>query len=300
MIRAFAAGVHPRLPFDKGMTSRRSALPALSALSVSKPVSKSPLIATSQMQGALLTKSPNHENVGDFYRLLSSRPGYNKKISTFIVGNDIVMHLLCIDKVSPEGVKRLVGCRSDIIAWVGSNIVPYEGDLRAWLRRRSLPSQDIDDIIHDAYLCISQLSGVDHIRNGRAYLFTTARSVMLRRVRRDRIVRIESLTEVEAMTLQDSAPGPERQASARQELARVERLIAALPDRCREIFHLRRIEGVPQRQIAERLGLAEHIVEAQAIRGLKLIMKAIAEEEGGGVQITGRRSEQHATKNQDD
>ncbi|MBG6117396.1 hypothetical protein IWY39_001200 [Sphingobium sp. JAI105] len=38
-------------------------------LSVSKLVSKSPLIATSHMQGSTPTKSPNHENVGDFYRL---------------------------------------------------------------------------------------------------------------------------------------------------------------------------------------------------------------------------------------
>ncbi|WP_340265224.1 RNA polymerase sigma factor [Sphingobium mellinum] len=194
----------------------------------------------------------------------------------------------------------MVGCRSEVIAWVGSNIVPHEGELRAWLRRRSLPGQDIDDIIHDAYLCIAQLPNVDHIRNGRAYLFTTARSVMLRRVRRDRIVRIESLTEVEAMTLQDADPGPERRASARQELGRVQRLIAALPDRCREIFQLRRIEGMPQRQIAERLGLTEHVVEAQAVRGLKLIMKAIAEEEGSGNEFQGRRYEQRPGMRQDD
>lgn len=194
----------------------------------------------------------------------------------------------------------MVGCRSDIIAWVGSNIVPYEGDLRAWLRRRALPAQDIDDIVHDAYLCIAQLSDVKHIMNGRAYLFTTARSVMLRRIRRDRIVRIESMTEVEAMRLQDTDPGPERQASARQELARVQRLIAALPDRCREIFQLRRIEGVPQRQIAERMGLAEHIVEAQAVRGLKLIMKAIAQEEGNLDRLQGIRHEQIRPRRQDD
>lgn len=197
----------------------------------------------------------------------------------------------------------MVGCRSEVVAWVGSNIVPYEAELRAWLRRRMLPAQDIDDIVHDSYLCIAQLSGVGHIRNGRAYLFTTARSVMLRRVRRDRIVRIESLTEIEAMTLQDADPGPERRASARQELARIQRLIASLPDRCREVFMLRRIEGVPQREIAQRLGLAEHIVEAQAARGLKLIMKAIAEEEkdeGGWGQYQEKRHEQRPATRRDD
>lgn len=191
-------------------------------------------------------------------------------------------------------------CRREIIDWVAGNIIPYERELRAWLRRRALPAQDIDDIIHDSYLCIAQLSDVVHIRDGRAYLFTTARSVMLRRVRRDRIVRIESLIEIDAMALQDADPGPERHASARQELARIQRLVASLPDRCREIFYLRRIEGMPQRQIAERLGVTEHIVEAQATRGLKLIMKAIAQEEGGAEYHQGMKHDEHTAKRRED
>lgn len=166
--------------------------------------------------------------------------------------------------------------RREIVAWVGSNIVPHEGDLRARLRRMAVPEDEIDDIVQDAYVKISRLDDVAHIRSGRAYFFSAARTVLLDRVRRDRIVRIDSLTEADALTLADDDPGPERRASARQELDRVRQLIAALPDRCREIFELRRIQGVPQREIAERMNLPEHTIEAQAVRGLKLIMKAIA------------------------
>lgn len=168
--------------------------------------------------------------------------------------------------------------RRDIVAWVGSNIVPHEADLCARLRRMSVPEQEICDIVQDAYLKISKLDSVAHIRNGRAYFFATARTVLLDRIRRERIVRIDSMTELEALSLADEDPGPERRVGARQELERVRRLIAALPDRCREIFELRRIQGVPQREISERLGVPEHTVEAQAIRGLKLILKAMANE----------------------
>ncbi|MGF7149806.1 RNA polymerase sigma-70 factor (ECF subfamily) [Sphingomonas zeicaulis] len=140
----------------------------------------------------------------------------------------------------------------------------------------AVPESEIDDIVQDAYVKISRLDDVSHIRTGRAYFFSTARTVLLDRVRRDRIVRIDSLTEAEALTLADEDPGPERRVSARQELDRVRQLIAGLPDRCREIFELRRIQGVPQREIAARMGLPEHTIEAQAVRGLKLIMKAIA------------------------
>lgn len=170
--------------------------------------------------------------------------------------------------------------RREIVTWVGSNIVPHEGDLRARLRRMAVPEDEISDIVQDAYVKIAKLDSVAHIRSGRSYFFTTARTMLLDRIRRERIVRIDSMTEMEALRLADDDPGPERRVSARIELERVRRLIDALPDRCREIFELRRVQGVPQREIAERLGVAEHIVEAQAVRGLKLILKALAREEG--------------------
>lgn len=180
-------------------------------------------------------------------------------------------------------------CRSEIVAWVGSNVVPHEADLRARLRRMAVPEQEISDIVQDAYVRIARLDSIAHIQSGRAYFFTTARTSLLQRIRHDRIVRIDSMTEMEALTIADEEPGPERQVSARRELARVRALIDALPERCREIFELRRIQGVPQREIAERLGIPEHTVEAQAIRGLKLILKALAGEDGADSKIQSRK-----------
>jgi RNA polymerase sigma factor (sigma-70 family) len=174
-----------------------------------------------------------------------------------------------------EAWPALARNRSEIIAWVGSNIVPHEADLRVWLRRTGASRDEIDDIVQDAYVRIAQLASVDHIRNARTYFFTAARSAMLSRIRRDRIVRIDSMAGLEALNIEDAAPGADRQMSGRQELERVRAMIDALPDRCREIFQLRRIEGVPQREIAQRLGLSEHVVEQQAVRGLKLLSAAL-------------------------
>jgi RNA polymerase sigma-70 factor (ECF subfamily) len=153
----------------------------------------------------------------------------------------------------------------------------------------AVPEQEISDIVQDASVRIARLDSVAHIRSGRAYFFTTARTSLLQRIRHERIVRIDSMSEMEALTLADEDPGPERQVSARQELARVRALIDALPDRCREIFELRRIQNVPQREIAERLGIPEHTVEAQAIRGLKLILKGLAGEGGSGGESHSRK-----------
>lgn len=182
--------------------------------------------------------------------------------------------------------------RREIVTWVGSNIVPHEADLRVLLRRMAVPEQEIGDIVQETYLQLTKLDSIGHIRSGRAYFFTTARTVLLMRIRHERIVRIDSMTEMQALTLADETPGPEQQVSARMELERVRRIIEDLPERCREIFELRRIQGVSQREIAEQLGIPEHTVEQQAVRGLKLIRKALFDEIGGEEkeQNTGNRT----------
>src|SRR3546814_10335745 len=90
-------------------------------------------------------------------------------------------------------------------------------------------------------VCSSDLVG--HIRSGRAYFFTAARSIVLMRLRRQRIVSIESVTEIESLNIVGDEPSPERVAGGRRELDRVRRLIEGLPDRCRRIFELRKVRS---------------------------------------------------------
>jgi len=209
------------------------------------------------------------------------------------VGNRFAKHL-CLKKSGngqTGGKLVLEQDRAELVAWVAGNIIPHEGALRDRLRSIAVPRQEIDDIVQDAYLSITHLSSVAHIRDGRAYLFSVARTVILKRVRRERIVRIDSLTEFQALSFADEDPGPERRAGGRRDLERVRQLIANLPSPCCEIFELRRIEGVSQREIAARLGVSEHVVEKQSSRGLKLILKAIADSESEAAQPVKQRKE---------
>ncbi|MDB5456869.1 MAG: polymerase, sigma-24 subunit, subfamily [Caulobacter sp.] len=167
--------------------------------------------------------------------------------------------------------------RAEIVAWVGSQILPHEADVRAWLRRTGGAHFDIDDIVQETYCRLAALRGVDHIVNGRAYFFRTARNIAIERIRRARIVRIDCVTEIDALNVVDHEPSPERIVAGRRELARVQRLIEGLPERCREIFKLRRIHGLSQREVAQRLGVTENVVEMQAMRGLRLILRALSE-----------------------
>ena len=62
------------------------------------------------------------------------------------------------------------------------------------------------------------------------------------------------------------APGPEREAESRAELARVEKAIAGLPHPLREVLTLRTIEEFNQTETAAILGISEKAVETRLYR----------------------------------
>jgi len=55
--------------------------------------------------------------------------------------------------------------------------------------------------------------------------------------------------------------------------------MGAVPDRCRRIFGLRKVEGMPQRQIAALMGVTETMVENDVVKGQRLILQRLAEGE---------------------
>jgi RNA polymerase sigma factor (sigma-70 family) len=165
--------------------------------------------------------------------------------------------------------------RKDIVAWVGSHVLPHEAAVRAWLKRWTGRAQDIDDVIQEAYSRLSELDSVAHIGNGRAYLFQTTRNIVLEQVRRAKIIRIDNVTDIGTLSIADETPPLDRVVAGARELQRVEQLIDQLPMKCRRVFVLRRIHGVSQREIARMFGISESAVEKLATRGLKLILKAM-------------------------
>jgi RNA polymerase sigma factor (sigma-70 family) len=184
--------------------------------------------------------------------------------------------------------------RKDIVAWIGSHVLPHEAAVRSWLRRWTGRAQDIDDVVQEAYSRLAALDSVSHIANGRAYLFQTTRNIVLEQVRRSKIVRIDNVTDLGTLNIVDEAPPVERVVGGARELAQVERLIEGLPAACKRVFVLRRIHGESQREIARMFGISESAVEKQAVRGLKLILKAM---EGDDLS---KESEEDASEHQKD
>lgn len=156
--------------------------------------------------------------------------------------------------------------------WLSRHVLPHEPALRNWLRRRRVDGLEVDDVVQETYARLIALESVSAIGNVRNYLFQTAWSVLMTHVRRARIVSFQTLSDLDQVGAQAPECSPEAHAIGRDELHRLAAAIAGLPGKIREVFILRRVNGLPQREVALRVGLSESTVEKHMSRGIYLLM----------------------------
>lgn len=186
---------------------------------------------------------------------------------------------------------------NDRAVWLASHVLPHEPALRAWLRHKGTLPFDIEDLVQEAYAVLAELPSVDHIRNPKAYLFQTAHSLALQQLRRARLVSIRAVADVDRLEAALEVPSTEHVASDQEELQRLADAIAALPRQCGEVFRLRKIEGLSQREVAGRLRLAESTVEKHVAKAVRILMDVFARTRvpapstpsAGAAQATGER-----------
>lgn len=167
--------------------------------------------------------------------------------------------------------------RRALLAFVATQILPHEHDLRRWLKRLGVKAHELDDIVQEVYCRLLRLERFDHIADGRAYLFRAARNVVLEQVRKSRIVSMMTVQNIDDLGIADHTPSPEASVSSRAELDRVLDLIKGLPERCRMVFELRKINGLSQAETARALHITENVVEKETAKGLSLLLQRMAD-----------------------
>jgi len=162
-----------------------------------------------------------------------------------------------------------------LAVWLCLEVLPHERDARRWLQRSGL-RVDADDIIQEAYARIAALDNVGHIRSGRAYFLTAVRSIALQQLRRSKIVELRPFCDVPEVSIMDDSPGQEAVVWAEREAGR---LIQTLPERCRSIFRMCRLDGYTQKETATALGLSEGVVEKQMAKAMAVLTTRFGRED---------------------
>ena len=137
-------------------------------------------------------------------------------------------------------------------------------------------ADEAEDVLQDMWLRLSR-PVAQPVAEPAAYLYRMAQNLVAdrrlaanRRQARDTVWSDIQPDDVDV-------PGIERVLVGRERLARIEAAIAAMPERMAQALRLFRVEQVPQREIAERLGITVSGVEKLLRRAYTAIQLADAE-----------------------
>jgi len=156
-------------------------------------------------------------------------------------------------------------------AWFADEILVHEAALVHYLRRVWAHIDDVHDLRQEIYIRVYEAAGRARPHQPKSFLFATARHLMTDRLRRGRVVSIEPVGDFESLNVLVDEVTPERRLGARQNLRRLADAFDLLPGRCREVVWLRRVEELPQKEVAARMGITEKTVEKQVAKGMRLL-----------------------------
>lgn len=145
----------------------------------------------------------------------------------------------------------------------------YASILHRYFARRGARPDIAEDLVQDIFVRLAGRSATTRIENVEAYLMQTASSVW-----KDHGRRMRSRAEGAHVEFEDPRHGaeelsPDRVYEGKEAVSEVLEALNALSSRARQVFFLRRFEGMSQKEVARRLGISVSLVE-------KEMMKAIA------------------------
>jgi len=161
-------------------------------------------------------------------------------------------------------------------AWFVREILAHEESLVRYLAHAWRNRDELQDLRQDTYVRVYEAASKSRPLTPKSFLFATARHLIVDRIRRQRVVAIDAVEDLEALNVMVEERSPEQRTSAYEELRRLAQAFDLLPPRCRETVWLRRVDGLSQQEVARRLGITEKTVEKHIMKGMKLLADALS------------------------
>ena len=151
--------------------------------------------------------------------------------------------------------------------WFENEVHPHDARLKSYLRG-SFPSVNVEDIAQESYLRVWLAHAAKPIKSAKAFLFTVAKCLAIDSVRHQKKSPMIAVPDLAALGILDESRTPVEAAAISDETTLLADAIDSLPARCREIVLLRALQDMPQREVANLLGVAETTVGTQVYRGI--------------------------------
>jgi RNA polymerase sigma factor (sigma-70 family) len=151
----------------------------------------------------------------------------------------------------------------------------YGSALGRFFERRLAVKADAADLVQDVFLRLSRMPDPAAIEKPEHFLFVTAANVLKDRARRE-AVRGAGLHDP---ILDDSLIGsdipPDRVLESREAAERLQAVLLELPERTRDVFVLRVLEGVKMADVAHALGISTRAAEKHQAKALARVTAAL-------------------------
>jgi RNA polymerase sigma factor (sigma-70 family) len=143
------------------------------------------------------------------------------------------------------------------------------GRLRAYYARRAPPGIDAEDLVQETLIAVhTRRATYDAGQPFTAWAYAIARYKLIDALRRGRLHLRAPAEAADALFVTENASGGADAAMAARD---VERVMAELSPRTRDLIRATRIDGLSVREAAERHGMTETAAKVAIHRGLKTL-----------------------------
>jgi RNA polymerase sigma factor (sigma-70 family) len=178
----------------------------------------------------------------------------------------------------PDTTLKLVNSESDERAAIEALSLRFRPALIGYFRRRLKDAVEAEDMAQEVFLRMLRRGNVQALDDVRGYLFETAYSVLVDRGRRGAVRQLPNHERFDPQTHAGEAFPMERIFIGRESLNKASLALLELPERTRNIFILRRLEGMRYASIASRLGISVSAVEKHMVRAVAHLMDRMTHE----------------------
>lgn len=151
----------------------------------------------------------------------------------------------------------------------------YGAALGRFFERRVKVPADVADLVQDVFLRLSRMPDPATIEKPEHFLFVTAANVLKDRARRDHVRGGGLHDELIGDDVAGSEIPPDRVLESREAADRLQAVLLELPERTRDVFVLRVLEGLKMADVAHALGISTRAAEKHQAKALARVTLAL-------------------------
>ena len=148
------------------------------------------------------------------------------------------------------------------------HIFSHRAALQKYLRKFTAGSEDVEDLVQEAYVRVCAMSPAQVVDSPRALLFRIARNLAVDRARQRVTRATDDVADFEPLNVSSEEAEPDEQVDLRRRYESFCAAVDSLPPLCRRVFVLRKVYQLSHAEIAQELGLSHSTIEKHVAKGL--------------------------------